>query len=364
MELPPLPDFRVNCSFPFENTGVDYFGSVLVRQMFDGEESNFHKVEIAVYTCAVTRAVHLDVVPDKSAAAFIRSLKRFVGRRGTPNLMVSDNATCFKSDEVRLNEDLLQMGVQWRFIVPASPWWGGFWERMVQVAKRVLRKVLFRATVNYEELQTVIIEIEGVINSRPLTYMFDEVEDVLTPSHLLLGRRLLSENAADRYNPDVNTDNAMLTKRMKYLRTLADHYWRRFRDEYLIELRTQHTQGSDAARTVKEGEVVVIRGQCKRNVWRLGKVISFIVGKDEKVRAVTLKVFDGTKNRYIRRPIEKLYPMEVRANTMVGDSEREAAKYVINDNFGDNDNSIDNGNRPQRKAADTGILIRRLTGQS
>ena len=69
-----------------------------------------HKVEMVLYTCAVMRAVHLDLVPDLSAAAFLRSLKRFIGRRGIPNLMVSDNATCFKNEEVKLSEELLHMG--------------------------------------------------------------------------------------------------------------------------------------------------------------------------------------------------------------------------------------------------------------
>ena len=76
-------------------------------------------------------------------------------------MMISDNATCFKSEEVRLNEELLKLQVKWKFIVEASPWWGGFWERLVQTVKRSLRKVLFR--VNYEELETVLLDIEGMI---------------------------------------------------------------------------------------------------------------------------------------------------------------------------------------------------------
>ena len=87
------------------------------------------------------------------------------------------------------------MGVKWKFIVAASPWWGGFWEKMDHLTKRILHgKTLFRATVNYEELSTIIVEIEAIINSRPLTYIYDdEVEDLLTPSHFLLGRRLLTK---------------------------------------------------------------------------------------------------------------------------------------------------------------------------
>ena len=362
MESAPLPDFRVQCSYPFENSGVDYLGSILVRQVFD-DDDKFHKVEVVVYTCAVTRAVHLDVVPDLSAAAFIRSLKRFIGRKGKPNIMISDNATCFKNEEVKSNAELLQMGVEWKFIVPASSWWGGFWERIVRMVKRVLHKVLFRAAINYEELLTVIVEIEGVINSRPLTYMFNEIEDVLTPSHLLLGRRLLSDKEKAWYDHNEEPDNAVLSRRMRYLQTISEHYWKRFKEEYLVELREQHIQGSDHTRTVELGEIVVIQGQKKRNFWRLGKVISLINGKDDKVRAVVLKTFDGKKNRYIRRPIEKLYPLEVRANAKVDKSEISAANDITNENELYADDTSDD-RRPQREVANTGILIRRLMGQS
>ena len=83
--------------------------------------------------------------------------------------------------------------IDWKFILAVSPWWGGFYERMVQTVKRSLRKILRRSSVTYDELNTIIIEIEAVINSRPLCYIYtDEVDEVLTPSHLFMGRRLIS----------------------------------------------------------------------------------------------------------------------------------------------------------------------------
>ena len=117
------------------------------------------------------------------------------------------------------------MNISWKFIVAASPWWGGFWERLVQSVKRSLQKILFRSTVDYEELVTIAIEIEGIINCRPLTYIYnDNTEEVATPSHLIYGRRLLSKPSNDK--PD-NFNLKNLTRRMKYLHTLIQHYWNR-----------------------------------------------------------------------------------------------------------------------------------------
>ena len=355
---PPLPSFRVRCSFPFANTGVDYLGPLLVRQVYDDKCREMYKTWVVLYTCAVTRAVHLDLVPDTSASAFLRSFTRFRSRRSVPNLMISDNATCFKNEEVKLNAELLRMRVKWKFIVEASPWWGGFWERLVQTVKRSLRKVLFRASVNYEELLTIVIEIEGIMNSRPLTYDYsDDIEEIVTPSHLLIGKRLLS-TFEEPFDDGSNVDNAVITKRMKYIRSLSEHYWKRFSDEYLLELRSQHVVGSDATRKPDVGEVVVIGGTTKRNDWRLGKIVSFLSGSDNRNRGAIIKVFDGTRSRYIKRPIERLYPTEVRSSVPISDDEIEAARTAT---LTSSEFATDNVNdRPTRVAADNGILYRRL----
>ena len=138
-------------------------------------------------------------MPNLTASSFICALKRFISRRGIPHLITSDNGTCFKNEEVRFSEELTWMNISWKFFIAASPWWGGFWERLVQSVKRSLRKILFRSTVNYEELVTVVTEIKGIINCRPKTNIYnDNTEEVVTPSHLIYGRRLLSKPSNDK----------------------------------------------------------------------------------------------------------------------------------------------------------------------
>jgi len=78
--------------------------------------------------------------------------------------------------------------IQWKFIVEKAPWWGWFWERMVGITKRCLKKTIGQSQITFEELQTIVVEIEGTLNNRPLAYMYDDVEGVsrpLTPVHLI-----------------------------------------------------------------------------------------------------------------------------------------------------------------------------------
>ena len=88
---------------------------------------------------------------------------------------------------------LLHVGVEWAFNLEKAPWWGGPFERMVKSTKRCLRKMVGQAKFSYDEMHTAIVEIEAIINSRPLTFLnSDDPEEPLTHSHLLVGRRILS----------------------------------------------------------------------------------------------------------------------------------------------------------------------------
>ena len=148
--MAPLPQFRVNFTFPFFHTGVDYMGPLFVRNVFYKKDEALYKVFIVAYTFASSRAIRLDIIPDASCSSFIRSLKQFISVNGVPDVYISDNVKCFTGRE--LKDYLSTLSACWRYILEASPWWGGFWERMVQVVKRRLRKILSKSKLIYEEL--------------------------------------------------------------------------------------------------------------------------------------------------------------------------------------------------------------------
>ena len=169
LSMSPLLQFRVNFTFPFSHSGVDYMGLLFVRNVFYNKDETFYKVFIVVYTCASSRAIQLDIVPDASCSSFICSFKRFISVNGVPDLYISDNAKCLTGRE--LKDYLSKLSTSWHYVLEVSPWWGGFWERMVQVVKRRIRKILSKSKLTYEELLTVICEIESVVNSRSLCYV-------------------------------------------------------------------------------------------------------------------------------------------------------------------------------------------------
>ena len=135
---------------------------------------------------------------------------------------------------------------------------GGLYEICVKLTKRCLKKTLRNAKLKYEELETVLIETEGILNSRPLTYVHSEVtETPLTPAHLICGRRLL-----DLYDVDSESENSSkekVTKRAKYLMTVLEHFKRRWKTEYLTSIREKTREhGKPSNSNVKIGDIVYI----------------------------------------------------------------------------------------------------------
>ena len=123
--------------------------------------------------------------------SLIRAIIRFRSRRGDVRLFISDNFQTFKSSDLELY--LTLHNIKWKFILGASPWWGGFYERMVKVVKTSLNKVMRKSKLSYKKLETVLIQIESIVNSRSLTFTAtEEVCEPLTPSHLRYGKRLIS----------------------------------------------------------------------------------------------------------------------------------------------------------------------------
>ena len=147
-------------------------------------------------------------------------------------MIVSDNAKTFKASEKLLRrlhenqevrEHLESNRIDWRLNLERALWWDVFYERLIGTTKCCPRKVLGNARLNADELLTVLMELETTLNSRPLTYDYDDLgADMLTPSHLIYGRRLLS--LPEMRNDEEESETGLL-RRFRYLAKLRIHFW-------------------------------------------------------------------------------------------------------------------------------------------
>ena len=182
--------------------------------------------------------------------------------------MISDNASTYLStaeeltelfQSQSLKESLGKQGVNWQFIPKRAPWHGGFWERLIGLTKTTLKKVLGQASIDLTTLQTIIVEIEAILNDRPLTHVPSDVmdEEPLTPAHLLYGRRItalphIRVEQDEILDPDYNQNgNAEIQKKFKRLALLLQHFWTRWRQEYLTSLREFHKNSGNNNAVVK-----------------------------------------------------------------------------------------------------------------
>ncbi|KMQ82668.1 hypothetical protein RF55_22199, partial [Lasius niger] len=200
-----LPRARVTPSRPFQHTGVDFAVPIWLRTS-KGRGHKAYKAFVSVFVCFSSRAVHLEVVSDYSADAFLAAFRRFVARRGVCQAIYSDCGTNFVGADSQLkalfrevNDDaqriigrLADDGIRWHFNPPAAPHFGGLWEAAVKALKHHLRRVLGETKLTFEEMATFLAEVEACLNSRPLQALTDDPEDLdaLTPGHFLIGAPL------------------------------------------------------------------------------------------------------------------------------------------------------------------------------
>lgn len=304
----PLPVSRTELSFrPFKTTGIDYMGPLLVR--CNGME---RRVWVALFTCAAIRAVHLEVVEDLSTASCLSAIRRFIARYGRPDCMISDNALQFKKAHrclaalwQSLRSEPVQNffgkeGIQWKFNVPRAPWWGGFFERLIGVVKRCLRKAVGTQKLKLLEFTTVLHEVAAVVNQRPLTGQPCEVGSprALTPSAFLGPAIPLSLPAGQIIGLGEKPDG--LVKLWRTRERILQIFWRRWREEYLLYLRTAVRRQGDGGATLCVGDIVIIKeDSTARAFWKLGRIEEVLASRDGVPRAYKVHLGNGV---FVDRP--------------------------------------------------------------
>ena len=315
-----MPEYRVTQAAPFSNVGIDFAGPLYVKE----KKGDSSKVYICLFVCCTTRALHLELVQNLTASAFLNCLRRFCARRGTPNIINSDNAKTFQSTAKLLKKFRASDSVKdfsdsqriiWKFNLELSPWQGGHYERMVRSVKRCLRKVLGNSLISFDELTTILVEVECILNSRPLSYLYDELGgEVLTPSHLLFGRRLLALPSGINTHPKLSQHDSQYTlnRRFLHLTRILSHFWNRWRLDYIMDLRETHRLNNNKSVQIEIGDVVLVQEEhAKRATWKVAIVEEVIKGKDGEIRGAKVRRAGKGKHESIKRPVQKLIPLEI-----------------------------------------------------
>ncbi|XP_062538784.1 uncharacterized protein LOC134207076 [Armigeres subalbatus] len=320
-----LPKPRTTPSRPFAITGVDYCGPVYLKPVHRRAASQ--KAYIAVFVCFCTKAVHLELVGDLTTSAFLAALRRFISRRGLPTEIHSDNGLNFKGASNQLRElyDLLrdpntastisnetaQRGIVWKFIPPRAPNFGGLWEAAVKSAKTSLIRVLAQRKLSFEDMATILTQVEAAMNSRPLTPLSEDPDelDVLTPDHFLTGSSLLAIPDPDYTDVPVNR-----LQHYQGLQQLVQQHWNRWRREYISQLHNQNQRYPQSTR-LKVGQMVILKEDgISAIAWplaRITEVYPVLPGPDEVVRVVKVRtpsgaVYKRQSFRICLLPFEKL----------------------------------------------------------
>ncbi|XP_043062730.1 uncharacterized protein LOC122319470 [Drosophila yakuba] len=301
---------------PFLVCGVDFCGPFYVSLKIRGRPPI--KTYVAVFVCFSSKAVHLELVVDLSTDSFLSVFKRFVGRRGLPEKVYSDNATNFVgacnvlkelSEAFHRSRDELsgyaaQSGVEWCFIPPRSPHFGGLWEAAVKSAKTRLLRGVGNAKLTADELSTHLVEVDALLNSRPIASPGNDPNDgeALTPGHLLMGQPLITLPQESGTGGVCSKASCAYLKRWRMLSALKQQFWDSWSKDYIASLQ-QRNKWSVGCRDLEVGCLVVVH---EDNVppqrWLTGRVVATTAGEDGRVRVAEIRTSGGV----IKRAIHKL----------------------------------------------------------
>ncbi|XP_071950799.1 uncharacterized protein [Antedon mediterranea] len=298
---------------PFHYTACDYFVPYHVKVGRNKTTKHYG----VIFTCLVTRAVHLELAVDCSTQEYIQVLRRFFAIRGRPKLIQSDNGTQFIGaerelremvagwDTIKLKEYCAEEQVTWRFTTPLAPHHNGCAEALVKSCKHALKKSMGEQRLTPFELFTYLQEVANLINERPIGRKPNDPDDgaYICPNDILLGRA----SSHVPQGPFRETKNPQ--KRVEFVQRLVDAFWKAWMRD-VFPLLVPRKKWSVQKRDVRVGDVVMLADpNAVRGKWTIAKITDVYPGKDQHVRSVALRTSSGSYTRPITK-LSVIYPVE------------------------------------------------------
>ena len=276
-----LPSERVTPSKPFVNIGIDLAGPIITKPD--------NKTWIAVFVCFSTKAVHIDLTKNFC----ITALLNFIGARND----IAKVQSLFSKDTIEnsIKNYINDRGIEWITIPPRAPHFCGLWEAAIKSLKRHLRRCVGTQILTHDELNTFVIQIEGIL--KPLTAMSADPNDCqpLIPAFFILGR---SMNDFPSRNASESDENLHLNVRLKLLEKLKSSFWKSWHRDYLATLQIRKRwlrSGPEFA----IGDLVLIAEDNQPPLhWKMARIVDLYSGNDKMNRVAKFKS-SGTLMRVV-----------------------------------------------------------------
>ena len=315
-KMSDLPVARADMTHAFAATAFDDLGPVSLRRTQGGPTSDHH---VTLFTCMSTRCVHYELIENQKAESFLLAYKRFANRVGHPAFLRSDQQKSYIASRHVLQENIEEANklikqerdhhkLDWDFNYALSPHQNGICERQVRVLKELLSKLIpKKRALTVWQFTYLLSEAEAIVNDTPLYQLAAGEDQYVTPSQLLLGRRLRSIPIT--FKPQDSVAAQDIQASFKFKQSLLDQFWTLWRKQYLRTLQIQHkwfTQQPD----VQPGMLCVVSESLrKRSNWPLYLIDQVYKGRDGRVRNVSLRKGDAIV--YNSLPLGRIYPLEV-----------------------------------------------------
>ena len=322
-KMAPLPESRVVDTHAWDTAGVDMMGPFLVKK--NGSRAN-HKTYVALFSCFKTRSIHVEMVEKMDAESFVQALERFTARCPGLKHLVSDNGSNFIGSRSILSKEaqeqerayhpkshvvprkemktlhevarprIIRRGIDWTFIPPYASHYGGVWERMVGIVKKHLAKVSSGAILNDRVLETALVQIEGVVNDRPLTAETINPADLgdtrpIRPRHILSPSFL--EDLTWNFVGDRENSAAVMRHQLEEARERVSAFWASWKRDYL-QMLANRQKWRKTETVIKEGELVlIVDDNRKRSAWEMARVVE-VDQRDGHGRKIMVKKADRT----------------------------------------------------------------------
>ena len=314
-----LPKYRMDNLEAFTYVHLDFFGPYKCNVIGNDNSPRLSSVFGVIYSCAQSRCLQIDLIPDLSTETFLYSLRQVMARRGRFRQIHSDNAKTYKSASKILKQILSGMNwtkiekisaeeynFRWTFSENLAPHENALAEAPIKHVKKAIQAMLGAVKItSFLELQTIFMEAEAILNDRPLGTMMDGPDSVqpVTPSELACGRRMYIL-PMEKKIPETATFSKIWAVRKRALYC----FWRRFTKDYLLNQSLTRYWNRKSNLELKAGLQVMLRDRPNAfKQWRNAVITKLLPSDDNVVRRVELRVLNPSgKPSLVTRPIQLL----------------------------------------------------------